>query len=128
MTIDYAGHKAAPGQGRRGRGLFARMSIAKNEVIARACSVPIDAEQCLKLDRMQPLGDFYFAHPLDDKLGLMVLGMPSLCNHADPANADVTWHKDEEIGWIATLVALVDIRAGEEITYRYRCEIWFDQT
>jgi len=127
MTIDYAGAKAVPGQGQRGRGLFARAPIAKGEVIARACSVPIDAEQCLKLDKMQPLGDFYFAHPQDEKLGLMVLGQPSLCNHADRANADVTWHKDEEVGWIATLVALTDIAPGEEITYRYRCAIWFDQ-
>ena len=127
MTIDYGGAKAEPRRGPRGRGLFAREGIAKGEVIARACSVPINAEQCLKLDKMQPLGDFYFAHPLDEKLGLMVLGMPSLCNHADPPNADVTWHEDKEVGWIATLTALADIPAGGEITYRYRCEIWFDQ-
>jgi SET domain-containing protein len=114
--------RAVPG---KGRGLFAVAPIAAGEVLDRACTVPISAEQCLALDRMLPLGDFYFAHPEDARRGLMVLGLASLCNHADQPNADVTYRHDDGLGWIAELVALSDIAAGAEITYRYRCQLWF---
>ncbi len=76
--------KAVPGVSpRRGRGLFAAERIARGEIIERACTVYIDAQQALALDRMLPLGDFYFQHPLAKEEGLMVLGFASLCNHAD---------------------------------------------
>lgn len=109
----------------KGRGLFATAAIARGEIIDRACTVPITGEQSLALDEMQPLGDFYFAHPTDRMQALMVLGLPSLCNHAGEPNGHVEWRHDEGLGWIAELVALEDIAAGEEITYRYRCELWF---
>jgi SET domain-containing protein len=109
----------------RGRGLFAREAIAQGEVIERACSVYIDAVQAVALDKMLPLGDFYFQHPLSKEEGLMVLGLASLCNHSGDPSADVRFEDGGPIGWIAVLYALRDIGAGEEITYRYKCPLWF---
>ena len=118
--------KVAPGTSPgRGRGLFAAAPIVKGEVIDRACTVAISAEQTGPLDAMRPLGDFYFAHPTDADGGLMVLGHASLCNHAESPNADVHFEAGEACGWIAVLQALEDIPAGAEITYRYRCPLWF---
>ncbi len=118
--------KAVPGTSPgRGRGLFAAAPIAAGEVIERACTVYIDAQQALSLDRMLPLGDFYFQHPLSKEEGLMVLGQASLCNHADEPNADVRFEEGGNCGWVAVLHALRDIGAGQEITYRYRCPLWF---
>jgi SET domain-containing protein len=118
--------KAVPGiSPGRGRGLFAGEAIAKGEEIERTCTVFIDAAQALALDKMLPLGDFYFQHPLAKEEGLMVLGLASLCNHADDPNADVRFEEGGACGWIAVLHALRDIGAGEEITYRYKCPLWF---
>ena len=118
--------KAVPGVSPgRGRGLFAAVPIAAGEAIERACTVYIDATQAKALDRMLPLGDFYFQHPLAPDEGLMVLGLASLCNHADDPNADVRFEDGGACGWIAVLHALRDIEQGAEITYRYRCPLWF---
>lgn len=117
---------ARPGYSRLGgRGLFALVPIAAGTLIDRACSIEIDAEQTVPLDAMQPLGDFYFEHPADKRAGLMALGLMSLCNHADDPNADIRWQWQPDIGWIASLVSLRPIAAGEEITYRYKCALWF---
>lgn len=120
---------AAPGLSPRGgRGLFALAPIGPGTVIERACSIPITAEQAVPLDAMQPLGDFYFEHPRDKRAGLMALGLMSLCNHADAPNADIVWSLDADLGWLADLVALSPIAAGEEITYRYKCPLWFPKS
>ena len=76
---------------------------------------------------MQALGEFYFSNPGDRDSGLIVLGLPSLCNYAEQANAHVEWRQDEDLGWVAELVALADIAPDDEITYRYHCGPWFPQ-
>lgn len=117
---------ARPGHSPRGgRGLYALVPIAPGTLIDRACSIEIGPDQTVPLDAMRPLGDFYFEHPLDKRAGLMALGLMSLCNHADDPNADVRWHHEPDVGWIASLVALRPIASGAEITYRYKCALWF---
>lgn len=115
-----------PGQSRRGgRGLFALRSIEAGTLIERACSVVVTPDQAPALDVMRPIGDFYFEHPEDKRAGLMAFGLMSLCNHASTPNADVLWTKDTDIGWVADLVAVSSIAPGQEITYRYKCPLWF---
>jgi hypothetical protein len=117
---------AAPGLSKRGgRGLIALSPIAASVLIDRACTVEIDATQAEPLDHMQPIGDYYFAHPENPKAGLMAFGMVVLCNHTDDANGDIVWWKSDDLGWFADLIARRDIAAGEEITFRYRCPLWF---
>jgi hypothetical protein len=106
--------------------LFATTDIAPETLIERACSVVVDAHQTDDLSAMQPLGDFYFRHPEDAEKGLLALGLMSLVNHADQPNAHIRWHHDEELGWVADLVSVQSIRSGQEITYRYKCELWFE--
>ncbi|MEZ5738145.1 MAG: SET domain-containing protein-lysine N-methyltransferase [Burkholderiaceae bacterium] len=119
---------AAPAHlGARGRGLMALRDMAAGTLIERACTVEIGAEQSKPLDAMQPLGDFYFEHPQDPARGLMAFGLMSLINHDETANADVRWQWHADLGWLADLVAIRAIRAGDEITYRYKCPLWFDE-
>jgi SET domain-containing protein len=87
--------------------------------------VEILEEQAKPLDAVRPIGDFYFAHPENPKAGLMAYGLMSFCNHAQDANADMRWSRHEKLGWIAELVAVKSIREGDEITYRYKCPLWF---
>ncbi len=117
---------AAPGLSRHGgRGLVALAAIGKGALIERACTVEIHEVQAKPLDDMRPLGDYYFAHPENVKAGLMAFGLMVLCNHAEDANADILWWKSPALGWFADLVARRDISAGDEITFRYRCPLWF---
>ncbi len=118
---------AAPGVSRgRARGLFAIADIPTGALIERACTVEVRADQTGALDAMRPLGDFYFEHPDDPKAGLMAFGLMSLLNHSDPGNVAVRWSRDDAVGWLADLIALRAVRAGEELTYRYKCALWFD--
>lgn len=120
--------KASPGVAPgAGRGLFAVVEIKAGEVIDRACTAEIDAVQCLALDKMHPVGDFYFEHPKDKARGLMAFGLPSLCNHRDVPNANVRFVYEDGLGWVAQLHALTDIAEGTEITYRYKCPVWFER-
>ena len=108
------------------RRLTTPCTIDSGAIIDRACTVEIDESQSAPLDQMRPLGDYYFAHPDNPRAGLMAYGLMVLCNHADPANADIIWWKSPTLGWMADLVARVDIAPGEEITFRYRCPLWFE--
>lgn len=120
--------KAVPGTSPgRGRGLFAAARIERGEIIDRACTVFLSAEHSTMLESMKPVGDYYFQHPRSVEEGLLVLGLPSLCNHADQANANVRFLDVGPCGWIAELYALAAIPAGAEITYKYRCELWFEE-
>ena len=118
---------AGPGRsGDRGRGLFAYADIAAGELIDRACTVEIAADQSPALDQMHPIGDFYFEHPADRNAGLMAFGLMSLLNHSSTPNAHVRFHRHDEAGWLIDLVATKAIAVGEEITYRYKCSLWFE--
>lgn len=109
----------------KGRGLCALAPLEAGELLDRAPSVLLSSADCDLLEKTS-LGDFYFAHPENGDDGLLLLGRASLCNFAEDPNADVRWQREEGIGWIAELVALRPIAAGEEITYRYRCGPWFE--
>jgi len=108
----------------KGRGVVAQAPIRAGELIDEACTVPLENEHCDVIEKT-PLDDHYFAHPSDDSAGLLVLGLPSLCNHDDDPNAGTSYRHQDELGWIVVLTALKDIRPGEEITRRYACPIWF---
>lgn len=108
-----------------GRGLFALVPIVWGTLIDRAWTVEITPDQCLVLDTLQPVGDMYFAHPENDKAGLMAFGLAPLCNHSDDPNADIIWNKVPGLGWVGDLVARRNIDETQEITHRYKCELWF---
>jgi len=108
----------------KGRGLRAVEQLAAGEVVESAATIALSPPECDLIEKTA-IGDFYFAHPNQDHEGLVILGLASLCNHADVPNAQVRWRYDDGLGWIAELVALRAIGAGEEITRRYHCQPWF---
>lgn len=108
----------------KGRGLRAIGQLAPGEMIESAVTIALSSPDCDTIERTA-IGEYYFAHPNDDQEGLVILGLASLCNHADVPNAEVRWRHEDGLGWIAELVALRAIGAGEEITRRYHCRPWF---
>lgn len=111
----------------KGRGVFAVAAIAVGDVIEHSCTIELSAADC-DIVRPTPIEDYYFAHPEDDKRGLMVLGLASLCNHSDAPNVDTSFVRDDGLGWIVVLTANRGIAVGAEITRRYACPPWFKVT
>ncbi|MEQ9814724.1 MAG: SET domain-containing protein-lysine N-methyltransferase, partial [Azospirillaceae bacterium] len=53
----------------------------------------------------------------------LALGYTTLLNHSYDPNVDYRHHVDEAF---LDIVALRDIRAGEELTIDYEMDLWFD--
>jgi len=99
----------------RGRGVFARTAITAGTVIEAAPA----------LDRTI-IHDYYFhwdGDPDGVGRGALGLGLVTLCNHADRANAKVERNLAQQT---LDLIATAPIAAGEEITIDYGCKLWFE--
>ncbi|MGB0682582.1 MAG: SET domain-containing protein-lysine N-methyltransferase [Magnetovibrionaceae bacterium] len=107
----------------KGRGLVANRSLREGQTLEWSPVIAFPAEERPDLDQTA-LFPYYFVRQTDyrDKPeraeGLIVLGLMTLCNHADEPNAAVDWLEEPE-GPAARLVALREINQGEEITLRY---------
>lgn len=112
---------------RHGRGLFATEPIPRDTLLMQAPVLLIAAEQRAALQ--ETIVDDYVYEWDEDGTAALVLGVSSMCNHAEEPNAYLWLVPD---GPSAELVALKDIAAGEEITVSYRAEadpdtgpLWF---
>lgn len=107
----------------KGRGVFARASIAAGALIEAAPVVIVPAVQCGLLDHTI-LHDYYFVW--DDEGGersaAIALGLVSLCNHSRRPSARV---RRNRTGETLDLSAIGPIPAGREITIDYNCPLWF---
>lgn len=118
--------KARPGSAAgKGRGVFAAVDIEPGETVDVAPSIELDEHTCDRIAGTR-VDDYYFRHPGDETAGLLVFGLPSLCNHSDHPNTETHCRHVPELGWLVALTASRAIRAGEEITRRYACPPWFE--
>ena len=110
----------------KGRGVFARRSIAEGEVIESCPVLVVPAEEVRNGAAWTRLGEYRF----DWGRGTvaLALGYGSLYNHSYEPNA----HYEDIGGRTKLFVALRDIQRGEEITVNYngepedRSPVWFD--
>lgn len=117
-AIDWRG-----GTGEKGRGVFARRDIAKGEVIERAPVVPMSKDD---IPESGGAPDGYVLEWDDETEGeehALVLGYVMLYNHGENPNLHLDSDYEENT---ITVTALRDIKAGEELTWNYNCELWFD--
>ena len=122
MPSSGASVRTIPG---KGRGVVAERALAEGEVIDRAWTIELTHTDCEAIAR-SVIDHYYFAHPESQDMGLLVLGLASLANHAEDPNTGIDWRHEPGIGWIGNLVALRVIAAGEELTRRYACAPWFE--
>ncbi len=99
----------------KGRGIFAVQGI-KGTLLEVAPIVVLPPEQLQILNKTFVL-DYYFVQPLEyattKKIkGYFVLGLASLCNHAEYPNSYVEWI-EYEVGIWSHLLAKKDIKNGE---------------
>ncbi|MFA4835435.1 MAG: SET domain-containing protein [Dehalococcoidia bacterium] len=104
----------------KGRGVFTKRRFAKGEVIELA-HVIVLTEDPWELLNQTTMGDYYFSW--GESACAIALGFGSLYNHSDEPNSETVRYIDS-----ATIefVAIRDIEAGEEITHKYQCPVWFE--
>lgn len=101
----------------RGRGLFILRDLPEGCEVIRGYVSLIEREH---FDN-NPIGNFPLAW--DDTHHALVWSAISLINHSDAPNVRV--ERDEQ-HLLIRMVATRDIKKGEEITYDYKCPLWFE--
>lgn len=107
---------------RKGRGVFARRDFKKGDVIEVAPVVPV-AEENVPEDEFP---DGYLLAWDEDTPGeeyAMALGYIMLYNHSAKPNMDLECDFEDET---ISAVASRRIKAGEELTWDYGCDLWFE--
>lgn len=108
----------------KGRGVFAQRDIAKGEVIEVAPVVPVAKENVIENGEAP---DGYLLEWDADTSGeeyAMPLGYVMLYNHNSEPSIAI---ESDLAEYTMTVKAARDIKAGEELTWNYACELWFDQ-
>lgn len=106
---------------RKGRGLVATEAIPQGTSIVTCPVIVYDDADAGRISKTR-LGDYNFRFGERQNRACIVLGVISLCNHAEAPNAEIVCHEEE------LTVSLVSVRAiadGEEICIRYRRPLWF---
>jgi SET domain-containing protein len=106
---------------RKGRGLVATKEIAVGTAIVTCPVIVYDDADAGRISKTR-LGDYNFRFGDRQNRACIVLGVISLCNHAEEPNAEIVCHEAEQT---VTLMALRPIAEGEEICIRYRRPLWF---
>jgi SET domain-containing protein len=113
----YAIHRI-PG---KQRGVVATRPIPARAEIVSCPVVTYDWTDAGRIEKTR-LGDYNFRFGEQGHRACIVLGVISLCNHAESPNAEIVCDEANEM---MTLVAIRPIAAGEEICIRYRRMLWF---
>jgi len=112
----------------KGRGVFARRKIKRDEMIERSPVIVVPRQQWPTIEGTI-LSNYVFDWGEDEQDAAVALGYVSIYNHSYKPNAALTECLDEKVIEVA---ALCDIAAGEEIFVNYngepddKEELWFD--
>ncbi len=110
-----------------GRGVFSTEDIPAGSVIEICPVILLPPDQIAAIESTE-LFDYYFQWAEDEKSCAICLGYGSLYNHSFSPNA--RYYTDFESDTL-DVIALLDIPAGEEITFNYNGEpddlepVWF---
>lgn len=110
--------------GEKGRGVFARVDFKADESLEIAPVIPV-AASAVPEEGGAPDGYLLDWEPEEEGIEhCMPLGYIMLYNHSKEPN--IRLEADTE-DMTMEVFALRDIKAGEELTWNYSCEIWFDE-
>jgi SET domain-containing protein len=105
----------------KGRGLVATEDIPARAEIVTCPVIVYDDTDAGRISKTR-LGDYNFRFGERQNRACIILGVISLCNHAEDPNAEIVCDED---ALTVTLVATRAICTGEEICIRYRRPLWF---
>ena len=109
----------------KGNGVFALRDIKQGEIIEVAPVIPMSHAD------IPESGNAPDGYVLDwdeddpDEAHALVLGYIMLYNHSKNANMEFESNFEN---YTITATAARDIKAGEELTWDYSCELWFDDS
>jgi uncharacterized protein len=106
----------------KGRGVFTNRDIFKGEIVEVAPVVPVSKKNIPE----DEAPDGYVLDWDGDVKGqeyCMALGYIMLYNHSAEPNIEL---ESDLTAKTITAMAIRNIKAGEELTWDYGCEIWFD--
>lgn len=107
----------------KGRGVFALRDFKAGEPLEIAPVVPVSKESVVENGEAPDGYLLEWDGNYEEEEYCMPLGYVMLYNHSDTPNI----HMDPDYdAYTMTVVALRDIKAGEELCWNYGCELWFD--
>lgn len=105
----------------KGRGVVALEPIQSGALLEIAPVIPLAAAS--QPPRTSVLYDYPFLWDDPPYIEAIALGLISMINHSDTPNAQF---ETDIPNRVVRLTALRDIAAGEEVTFDYGIELWFD--
>ncbi|TGQ37798.1 MULTISPECIES: SET domain-containing protein-lysine N-methyltransferase [unclassified Mesorhizobium] len=106
----------------KGRGVFANIPFKRGDLLERAPTFGLDRATAKILDSTALLAYYFGRHDMplasESLAGYVVFGFASIVNHSWNPNAKIVWDDEETGAWVS-VVAIRDIKVGEEITHRY---------
>ncbi len=106
----------------KGRGIVTTQNISQGTLLEVAPVSTFTHQQIISINETEVF-KYYFVNPLEygkskNVGGYLVFGLASLCNHQEKPNARVNW-VENKVGLWSHLIALQDIKDGEEVTLFY---------
>lgn len=108
----------------KGRGVFALRDLRKGEVLEIAPVVPVSKSSVVENGEAPDGYLLEWDGNYEDEEYCMPLGYVMMYNHNDQPNIMIDPDYEE---YTMTVVALRDIKKGEELCWNYSCELWFDE-
>jgi SET domain-containing protein len=108
------------------RGIIARVDIPKGTLIERSPALVFPVEDMTRADGSSLLLEnycFLWEEKGEDIEYAIGLGYIGLYNHSKNPNAEFDCEFETKE---MTMTAARDIKAGEEVTFDYDCELWFE--
>jgi SET domain-containing protein len=105
----------------KGRGLVATEAIAAAIAIVTCPVIVYDDADAGRISKTR-LGEYNFRFGERQNRACIILGVISLCNHAEAPNAEIVCNEADQT---VTLFSTRAIAPGEEICIRYRRPLWF---
>ncbi len=108
----------------KGRGVIARVDCAAGTELERSPVIVVPAEDLLDHEHRDTVPDHYLLYWSDEpgKEIAMGCGLLMLYNHSGSPNVEFDDGPEPET---MSVVALRDIKAGEELLYDYGVPLWF---
>ncbi len=103
------------GAGRWGRGVFATADVRKGEIVEVCPTLDVESK-----DVSGRMDDYVFSSNAGEGISRLILGYGMLYNHADEPDIEHVEHGEDEVA----MIALRDIREGQEIMLSYGREWW----
>lgn len=136
-VIEYQGREITRAEGRitgsdvfwketiagKGRGVFAGRDFKKGEVIEIAPVIPVSSRNVIESGEAPDGYLLDWDGNYEDEEYCMPLGYIMLYNHSKTPNIMLDQDFD---AYTMSVIALNDIKAGEEMCWNYNCEIWFE--